>query len=77
MGENNEKSAPARPGGVMVAVDVDRAPQDAVVDTLRDAGAKLIELEEGVWRDGQWVDFDPIRPPRNVLDVRGNPSYPT
>ena len=77
MGENNEEAATIRPGGVMVAVDVDRSPQDDVVDTLRDAGAKLIEVDEGVWRNGQWVDFDPVRPPREIVQLRGNPNYPT
>jgi len=67
----------ARPGGVMVAVNVQDANTDDVVATLRDAGAKLIEADEGEWRDGDWVDFDPVRPPRNVVSTAANPNYPT
>ena len=26
---------------------------------------------------GDWVDFDPVRPPRNVVTRDANPNYPT
>jgi hypothetical protein len=69
--------ATARPGGVMVAANTDAADERAVVHVMRSCGAKLIEVEEGEWRDGNWVDFDPVRPPRNIVALEGNPNYPT
>ena len=79
MGDTSKDSTTvtARPGGVRVAVNVDHASGDEVIATLRDAGAKLIEKDEGDWGDGTWRDFDPVRPPRNVVSVSGNPNYPT
>ena len=32
----------------------------------RSRGAIDIERAEGVWRDGTWADFDPLRTPRLV-----------
>lgn len=77
MGDETKHEPTARPGGVMVAVNVERVPADDVVEHLRAAGSKLIEREEGDWRDGAWRDFDPVRPPRNVVAVAGPPNYPT
>ncbi len=77
MGDETKKEPTARPGGVMVAVNVEDVPAAEVVEQMRTAGAKLIEVEEGDWRDGTWRDFDPVRPPRNVVAVAGNPNYPT
>jgi hypothetical protein len=57
-----------RPAGVMVAVNAG-SPQDkdVAVSVLHDHGARMIERAEGAWRDGKWVDFDPVRPP-DVLE---------
>jgi hypothetical protein len=57
-----------RPAGVMVAVNAG-SPQDkdVAVSVLHDYGARMIERAEGAWRDGKWVDFDPVRPP-DVLE---------
>jgi hypothetical protein len=33
------------------------------LEVLQTSGAKDIETAEGLWRDGQWVDFDPVAPP--------------
>ena len=77
MGDESEREPTARPGGVMVAVNVDRVPGAEVVEQMRASGAKLIEVEEGEWRDGAWRDFDPVRPPRHVVSVTGPPNYPT
>ena len=77
MGDESKHTPTARPGGVMVAVNVEHVPADDVIATLRQNGAKLIEMEDGEWRDGAWRDFDPVRPPRNVVAVAGNPNYPT
>jgi hypothetical protein len=77
MGDENETHPTARPGGVMVAVNVDRGDEAAIIEAFRANQAKLIEIAEGQWLDGKWVDFDPVAPPRHVVDVRGNPNYPT
>jgi hypothetical protein len=39
-----------------------------VIYTLRAEGAVDIERAEGEWRDGDWVDFNPIAAPR-LVDV--------
>jgi hypothetical protein len=78
MGDETKDAPTARPGGVMVAVNAERAASvDALIDTLKNDGAKLVEIDEGDWRDGQWRDFDAVRAPRNVVAVEGNPNYPT
>ena len=66
-----------RPAGVMVAVNADSAQdKDVAVSVLHDHGARMIERAEGAWRDGKWVDFDPVRPP-DVLEsqVAGAPPH--
>jgi hypothetical protein len=57
-----------RPAGVMVAVRVEggNASEDTAVALLRDAGAFAVEKAEGEWRDGQWVDFDPLATPQLI-----------
>ena len=77
MGDESKQAPTARPGGVMVAVNTQRTPADEVVAQLHGNGAKLVEQAEGDWRDGTWRDFDPVRPPRNVVVATGNPNYPT
>ncbi|MBU4610212.1 hypothetical protein IMZ29_06575 [Achromobacter sp. GG226] len=52
-----------RQAGVMAAVRVDATTETQAVRTLRDAGGLDIEQAEGQWRDGQWVDFDPVHSP--------------
>ena len=52
----------AHPAGVLVAVD---APIDSerafAAGVLRQGGAREVEESEGIWRDGKWADFDPVR----------------
>ena len=56
-----------RQGGVMLAVRIANADSEArVVDALRLAGAADIEIASGEWRDGDWVDFDPLDTPKLV-----------
>jgi hypothetical protein len=65
--EDKPPTAVERPAGIMVAVNVDGAiGDDVVVELLYETDATFIELAEGTWRDGQWVDFDPIAPPRQI-----------
>jgi hypothetical protein len=77
MGERPPPTTTARPGGVMVAVNAEAFDQEASIAALRDNGAKLVEVADGEWRDGDWVDFDPVQPPRDVVATSGNPNYPT
>lgn len=58
-----------RRGGLMLAVNVG-TPENGVpvVECLRALGAEGIERADGEWRDGQWVDFDPLSAPHRVDD---------
>ena len=76
MGDETEHAPTTRAGGVMVAVNADRVAEEAVIQKMRYAGASLIETDEGEWRNGAWVDFDPVRPPRNVVFALGKPNHP-
>ena len=33
------------------------------VNVLRAEGAQDIERADGTWQAGQWIDFDPLKPP--------------
>jgi hypothetical protein len=54
-----------RPGGVMVAVNASDGEERAL-DILRARNADGIERAQGEWRDGDWTDFDPAKPPSYV-----------
>jgi len=67
--DSNEKPQPPqrRPGGMMLSVHIaDPANVERVIDALRTRGAADIEEADGEWRDGNWVDFDPVAVPRLV-----------
>lgn len=68
LGEDDRPGAPARrPGGIILAVRIANPSNEKhVVDTLRAEGAAGIEQAEGEWKDGDWVDFDPVARPRLV-----------
>ena len=74
MGDDRPAPQP-RPAGVMVAVSADSAEDRSIaVDVLRDHGARMIERADGAWRDGKWVDFDPVHAPKVIeSDVAGAP----
>ena len=55
--------AEGRHAGVLVAVQVTPETQDVATRTLRAAGGIDLEKAQGEWRDGEWVDFDPLKPP--------------
>ena len=56
-----------RPAGVMLAVNTEFGEDEEVaVDLMREAGARMIERADGAWRDGRWLDFDPVKPPQVV-----------
>ncbi len=53
-----------RRAGVMVAIRADdEIAQQQAITLLRTHGAQTIERAQGEWRNGEWVDFDPRRPP--------------
>ena len=67
---DDEPAPELRPAGVMVAVNADSAEDEEIaIDLLRDRGAQMIERADGSWRDGKWVDFDPVRPP-DIIESR-------
>ena len=67
-GIGNSQIHAVRQGGVMLAVRIAHADSQArVVDALRLAGAADIEIASGEWRDGDWVDFDPLDTPTLVV----------
>jgi len=63
-----------RRAGVLTAVHVTAATEAAAARVLRDCGGKDVEKAEGRWRDGDWVDFDPVTPPVLSDKVQARPS---
>lgn len=65
--EQSRQLPQLRPAGVILAVRIARAPSEKfVISDLRNCGAEDIEQAEGEWRDGDWVDFNPVQEPRLV-----------
>ena len=66
--EDKKPHAPERrPGGVILAVRIaDPASETRVIASLRTNGAADIEQAQGEWRDGDWIDFNPVAKPRLV-----------
>jgi hypothetical protein len=65
--EKGEASNVVRPAGVMVAVNAPLSVDEkAAGRVLREAGARTVEWDEGIWRNGRWVDFDPVTQPRRI-----------
>jgi hypothetical protein len=70
LGDRDAQTREPRPAGVMVAVNVETAEdQEVAIDLLRDGNAQVIERAEGSWRDGKWVDFDPVSSP-DIVEIR-------
>jgi len=76
MGKEGAVKPSARPAGVMVTVHGTSFDPKPVIEIMRECRSKLFELADGEWRDGKWIDFDPMRSARNVVVLEGNPSYP-
>lgn len=70
--ESQESAAEPRPlreSGVMLATHVTESGVDMVTQLLRDGGAEAVEQAEGTWKDGQWTDFDPSKPPHETTQA--------
>jgi hypothetical protein len=68
LGKERHGAPDRRPGGVMLSVRIAApASETRVIDTLRAQGAADIEEARGEWRDGDWVDFDPVAVPHLVV----------
>jgi hypothetical protein len=57
-----------RPAETLIAVNAEAAGVGAerIVRLFEECGAWQIEEAQGTWADGEWVDFDPVMPPRLV-----------
>lgn len=65
--EQSEQLPNLRPAGVILAVRIARSGGEKfVIGDLRTAGAEDIERAEGEWRDGDWVDFNPVQEPHLI-----------
>jgi len=73
---DTEEHPVAKPGGVVVAVRVDRAEGDdaRALRCLERAGAIALERSPARWRDGQWVDWDPVAPREQIAPQPGTPQ---
>jgi len=71
------ETAEVRHAGVMVAVHAPTPEQRAiVVRALEACGAKNVETADGQWRDGKWIDFDPLAPPSAETTPVGEEKRP-
>ena len=66
---------PTRPAGVMVAVNAETSEdEELAIDLLGAREARIVERADGTWREGKWVDFDPVSVP-DVVELE-EPSPP-
>jgi hypothetical protein len=72
---DNENPPPApRRAGVLVAVrSEDEGATERASIALRAQGAEDLELADGTWSDGKWIDFDPVVPARLITTPVGLP----
>src|SRR5215831_8760065 len=65
--EIDPSGRPPRLAGVMVTVYApDEERRSIAINVLHSGGARDIEHAEGEWRDGKWIDFDPLKAPELV-----------
>ena len=71
MGEDGDRDRPGltpRPAGVRVAVNAPTSlHRTRVLETFARHHARSVEEAAGTWRNGSWVDFDPVSVPRWVV----------
>ena len=66
------QSTGIRKAGVLASVHVTRENEALVARLLKDCGGMDVEKAAGRWRDGNWIDFDPVAPP--VLSDKVEPK---
>lgn len=67
-GANGEPSR--RPGGIILAVRIASPDTEKrVILDLQEHGAADIERAYGEWRNGDWVDFNPVERPKLVPET--------
>ena len=73
-GEKDQPTQPPRSAGVLVSVrlndDESMVPASVVLTTQ---GAEDVEVANGTWQDGEWIDFDPVTPARLITTPAGRP----
>jgi hypothetical protein len=73
-GENETPTPAPRRAGVMVAVrSNDEQASERVSVALSAQGAEDVEMADGAWQDGTWIDFDPVTPARLITTPAGMP----
>jgi hypothetical protein len=66
-GEGTKGAQHPRPAGMMLAVRIANAGDaQRIIERLKLNGAADVERAKGKWENGDWVDFDPVMPPRLV-----------
>lgn len=61
--KSDENVAPAHSGMLVAVRAVEFTKRVAAVNALRAEGARDIERADGTWQAGEWIDFDPLKPP--------------
>ena len=70
-----ESFSPTLSLGIFLAVRVTRQDvEQRVINELKPIGAADIEKTEGKWRDGTWVDFNPVAVPKLVVNQDRSPA---
>lgn len=66
----------ARPGGVVVAIRIDREvdAEPRAMARLHAAGAIAIERADGHWKDGRWIDWSAVGPSEQLEPRPGTPQ---
>jgi hypothetical protein len=74
----SSRSSAARPehpevrhAGVLLALHTDYLYESKACKILREAGGIDVERAQGEWRDGHWVDFDPLKAPQREPESMG------
>jgi outer membrane lipoprotein SlyB len=68
-GSGTDEEPARRPAGVMVAVRIESGgAEQSAIATLQAQGAIHVEKAEGEWREGKWIDFNPVSVPV-ILDT--------
>ena len=74
-GRGTKEQPMRRPAGIVVAVKADGGnAEKSAIATLQTEGASHVEKANGEWRDGIWVDFDPVSVPVIIYSAAASPA---